>query len=149
MPEFEQSIEIDAPVEQVFEFITTLENWSTTNPSITEVRSVDELDNGVQADITYRMIGIDIKGQLEVDVREPNKHVVNTFTGPGLKGVLEYHLASVDEGTRVVQHADYEFTGSVLDRVIEPVAAGYNRRQFDAVLTNTKEILEAQAKPET
>lgn len=144
MLEFEHTIDIDAPVEQVFEYITALENWPTTNPSISEVRGIEETDGGSRADLTYRMVGIDIEGQLEVDIHDPNRHVVNTFTGSGLSGTLEYHLTPVDGGTHLVQHAEYELTGSVIDRVIEPVAAGYNRRQWEAVLTNTKELIEAQ-----
>ena len=145
MPEFEQSIEINAPVEQVFEYITDLENWPTTNPSIVEVGDIEVRGNTSRADITYRMLGINISGNLEVEIREPNRHAVNTFDGLGLKGTLAYHLTPVDGGTKLVQRANYELTGSVIDKVVEPVAAGYNRRQFKAVLTNTKELIEAQA----
>jgi carbon monoxide dehydrogenase subunit G len=148
MPSFEQSVEIDAPVAQVFEFVTMLENWPKTNPSITTVRNIEQRTNGSRAAITYRMVGINIDGQLEVEIRKPMEHVVNRFTGPGLKGTLEYHLTPVNGGTELVQRADYELTGSVLDKVIEPVAAGFNRRQFEAVLKNTKELIEAQVAQE-
>ena len=63
-----------------------------------------------------------------------------------MTGELHYHYSETDDGTRVIQQADYVFGDSLLERVIEPVGKRYNKRQFKNSLQTTKELIEAEAK---
>lgn len=144
MPTFEHTIEIAAPIDQVFEFGLDPENWRRTTPSLTEIEIVEETDDGVRMNATYKMLGISMDGELELTVVEPNKHTVTTFESPGMTGELHYHYSETDTGTKVVQQADYEFGDSLLERVIKPVAKRYNKRQFKNSLQTSKELIEAE-----
>lgn len=65
-----------------------------------------------------------------------------------MTGELHYHYSETDNGTKVVQQAEYEFGDSLLERVIEPVAKRYNKRQFKNSLQTSKELIEVEAQIE-
>lgn len=145
MPTFEHTIEIAAPIDHVFAFGSDPENWHRATPSLTDVDVVEETDNGFRLTATWRMLGMSLDGDMEFEVVEPNEHTVTRFESPGMTGELHYHFSETEEGTKVVQRADYEFGDSLLERVLEPVAKRYNKRQFKNSLQTTKELIEAEA----
>lgn len=144
MQTFEHETHIDAPAERVADYVTSPANWATIHPTITDVRVAEEREDGALVDLTYRMAGIPIPGRLELTVEKPDEHIVSRFSGRGMSGRLDYYLTPEDEGTGFVQHARYELTGTVLDRVLEPVARRYNERQFERSLVNLRTVLEAE-----
>lgn len=143
MPTFEHTVEVAAPIEQVFEFGNDPHNWERVTPSLS-VENVEETDNGLRMDTTYKMLGISMEGKMEYSIVEPRTHTVSSFESPGMTGELHYHYEETDGGTRVIQRADYEFGDSLLQRVIEPVAKRYNKRQFKNSLETSKELIEAE-----
>ncbi|MFC7215962.1 SRPBCC family protein [Saliphagus sp. GCM10025334] len=148
MPKFEHTIEIEAPVDRVFQFGIDPENWRRTMPSLTDVEIVEETDDGLRMNATYRLLGTSMDGEMEMRIVEPNEHTITTFESPGMTGELHYHYSETDSGTRVVQRADYEFGDSLFERVLEPVAKRYNKRQFRNSLRTSKELVEAEGAPE-
>ncbi len=144
MPTFEHTIEIAAPIDQVFEFGLDPENWRRTTPGLTDVQIVEETDDGLRMDATYKMLGISMDGTMEMQIVEPGEHTITTFESPGMTAELHYHYSATDSGTTVVQRADYEFGDSLVQRVIEPVAKRYNERQFKNSLRTSKELIEAE-----
>lgn len=144
MPTFEHTIEVAAPIDQVFEFGTDPENWQRSMPSLTDVEVVEETDGVLHIDATYRMLGISMDGEMEFTVVEPNAHTLTTFESPGMSGELHFRYSETDTGTKVVQQCEYEFGDSLLERVMEPVAKRYNKRQFKNALETTKELIEAE-----
>ncbi|WP_312907754.1 SRPBCC family protein [Natronosalvus caseinilyticus] len=145
MPTFEHTIEVEAPVDRVFQFGIDPENWRRTMPSLTDVEIVEETDDALLMNATYRLLGTSMDGKMEMRIAEPNKHTITTFESPGMTGELHYHYAATDSGTKVVQRADYEFGDSLIERVLEPVAKRYNERQFKHSLRTSKELVEAEA----
>lgn len=148
MPTFEHTIEIEAPIEHVFAFGNDPENWQRVTPALTDVEIVEETDDSVQMHATWRLLGQAVDGEMTFRVVEPNEHTVTTFESPGMTGELHYRYSETDSGTKVVQQADYEFGGSLLERVLEPVAKRYNKRQFKNSLETTKELIESEARAE-
>lgn len=144
MPTFEHTIEIAAPIDQVFEFGIDPENWRRTTPGLTDIEIVEETEDGLRMNATYKMLGISMDGEMEMTIVEPNEHTVTTFESPGMTGEMHYHYSETDSGTKVVQRADYEFGDSLLERVLEPVAKRYNKRQFKNSLKTSKELIEAE-----
>ncbi|WP_254861479.1 SRPBCC family protein [Halovivax gelatinilyticus] len=144
MPTFEHTVDVAAPVNRVFTFGIDPENWRRTTPSLTEIEVIEETDDGLRMDATYRLLGKSMDGELEMTIVEPNEHVVTTFDSPGMTGELHYHYEETDDGTRVIQRADYEFGDSLLERVIEPVAKRFNKRQFKNSLETSRELIEAE-----
>jgi carbon monoxide dehydrogenase subunit G len=145
MPTFEHTIEIDAPIEYVYEFGIDPENWQRTMPSLTAIENIEETDDGLRMDLTYKLLGISLDGEMQFTIVEPHEHTVSAFQSPGMTGELHYHFSETDSGTEVVQQVDYEFGDSLLQRVVEPVAKRYNKRQFENALRTTKELVEAEA----
>lgn len=145
MPTFEHTVEIAAPIEHVVEFNTDPKNWPRTMASLHDLEIVDRTPEGSRMTATYRMLGISFDGEMTLTVTEPNERMVVTFESPGMAGEMHVSFSETDGGTRVVQRADYEFGGSLRERVLEPVAKRYNDRQFRNHLQNMKELLEAEA----
>lgn len=148
MPSFEHTIDIAAPIDHVFAFGTDPENWRRTTPSLSNIEIVEETDDGLRMEVTYELLGRTIHGDMEFEIVEPNAHTVAYFESPGMTGEMHYHYAETDNGTHVVQQCDYEFGDSLLERVLEPVAKRYNKRQFKNALQTSKELIEAEAKVE-
>lgn len=149
MHTFEHTIEVAAPVEQVFEWSTRSENWQRSTPSLSEFVVHEETDEGVHLTATYSMLGMDQETEMEMEIVEPNRLMITTFESPGMTGEMQYRFEEIDGGTRVVQSCEYEFGDSLLERIIEPVASRYNRRQFRNSLQTSKELIEAEVGAET
>lgn len=145
MHTFEHTVEVAAPVEQVFEFGIDPENWERTVPGLTDVEVVEESEDGLRATGTYRMLGISQDTEMEMTIVEPGAEIVTDFDSGGMVGELRYRFEEIEDGTRVTQSAEYEFGDSLLERIIEPVASRYNRRQFRNSLETSKELVEAEA----
>lgn len=143
MPTFEHTVVIEAPIDRVFEFGADPENWQRVTPSLTNVEIVEETENGYRLKGTWKMLGMKLSGDMEFVIVEPNEHTVTSFDSSGMSGELHYQYSDTPTGTQVVQSADYEFGDSLLDRVIEPVAKRYNKRQFKNALETSKELIEA------
>lgn len=145
MPTFAHTIEIAAPIDHVFEFGNDPKNWQRTTPSLTNVDVVQETDDGLSLTATWKMLGMSMDGEMEFEIVKPNTHTITRFESPGMTGELHYHYSETDDGTKVVQKADYEFGDSLRNRVMEPVGKRYNKRQFKNSLQTTKELIEAEA----
>lgn len=148
MPTFEQTITIAAPVETVFAFDTDPRNWPRTMSSLKNLEIVSETDETTHMNATYSLLGYPMNGTMELTIVEPNEHMIATFESPGMTGETHNHYSETDAGTRIVNRVDYEFGDSLLERVIEPVAVRYNRRQFRSHLEHTKERIEAEVRAE-
>jgi len=144
MPTFEHSVEIDAPIDEAFEWGTDPNNWRRATPSLSEIEILEETDDGVRMNAVYRMLGTSVDTEMVFRVVEPNAHTVTSFESPGMTGEMHYSYSETDTGTRVVQRCEYRFGGSLLERVIEPVAKRYNKRQFEQSLHTSKELIEAE-----
>ncbi|NHN41486.1 SRPBCC family protein [Halorubellus sp. JP-L1] len=145
MPTFEHTIEIAAPIDQVFAFNDDPKNWLRTNPSLVSVDVGEETDDGIWMDTTYRMLGMELDGGLTLRRVEPTEHIM-TFENGGMSGDIHFEYAETPSGTTVVQRADYEFGDRLRDRIVAPVAKRYNKRQFSQSLELTKDLVEAEAK---
>ena len=142
MPTFEHSVVIAAPIDHVFAFGADPENWRRTMPSLTEIEIVEETDDELRMTATYKLLGMRMDGTLVKRIVEPNEHTITTFESPGMTGEVHYHYSETDDGTMVVQRADYEFGDSIVERVMEPVAKRYNKRQFKNSLETTRDLVE-------
>ena len=144
MPTFEQSIEIEAPVDRVFEFTSRTDYWSQVSPSLADTEVIEETDDGFLLAAVWKMLGMSIDGTLEFEVLEPNEHTLTRFESSSLDGEMHAYLSETADGTEVVQRFDYEFGDSLLDRALRPVARRFNERQFKQALQTTKDLVEAQ-----
>lgn len=146
MQRYRKQTWINAPPEAVFETLAKPDVWHLIIPSITEREIEETREEGYRVSYTYKLTGVKINGTLETVAYEPPEQLVVAITG-GMRGQFIFALESQGTGTRVSFEAEYEFTGTVLDRVIRPFAVRYNTRQFDSLLANLKDLLETKNQP--
>lgn len=145
---FQSETTIDAPPERVFEFLNTPENDLEYISGLVEVDDIEELPNGGHRyDYVYKLAGIKLDGTVEVVECEPNERLVFEMTGP-MSGTAEYSFEPEADGTRLSSTLDVDLTGTVLDRVLEPVARQFLKRDHASSVTLVKAIVEAEVDAE-
>ncbi len=138
------SIEIDADVERVYDYLDDPHNHAEVTPSLSDVRDVEPLENGgKRLAFTYEMAGVGLDGELVQTVAEPNERLAFDMHGR-LEGEIDLELEPTDEGARLTYTAHYELPGAVLSRVAEPFVKRYNEREQRTMLENTKSRLELE-----
>ncbi|MEF8814797.1 MAG: SRPBCC family protein [Halovenus sp.] len=144
MSEFKHSVEIEAPIEYVFEFDSDPENWTKTMPGLRDLEIVEETEESVRMTAVYEMLGMSIDIEEELTIVEPNEHYRVTIEGDEVSGEVNNYFEGIDNGTRISHRAEFEFGDSLFDRLLAPVARRYNERQFKNHLQHTKELIEAE-----
>lgn len=135
-------ITINASPETVFAFLDEPTNHQTITPAITEVSSIEPLDNGgKELDFTYRLVAVPVSGHLTQTVHEPPNRLEFEMEG-GLSGELGFEIEAIDEGSRVTYSATYAIPGHVISRVVEPFVRRYNESELQSTLANLKREVE-------
>ena len=145
MMKFEVSIVINRPIEEVFAFLSDLEDNSKWRPGQIEARKTSEGPIGVGT--TYRMVnnvlGRRIEGEAEVTEYEPNrKYAVKSKSGYfpfEARRIFE----PVEGGTRVRFAMEAE-PGGVF-KLAEPLVASMAKRRVEADAAILKDLMEARA----
>ncbi|WP_343217980.1 SRPBCC family protein [Halobellus inordinatus] len=132
---------IDRPREAVFEYMDVPENQARISPRLSRVETLGVLDNGgKRARYTYRL-GFPFRGEVRGVVHEPPERIVFELSGD-IEGRLQWTFETVDDRTLVTYAADYDFgLPPILDRVLGPIAARYNRRELERTLANLDQQL--------
>ncbi|MDZ7747293.1 MAG: SRPBCC family protein [Halobacteriales archaeon] len=140
-----ETINIDAPLSDVFAYMDEPHNQVEITPSLSDVRSVEDLgDDGKRLEYTYTMAGISLDGTLETTIYEPESQVTFEMAEGPLSGELRWQFRATDAGgTRVTYSASYELPSPVLETVVRPFAERYNERELETTLQNLKTRLEA------
>jgi uncharacterized protein YndB with AHSA1/START domain len=135
---FENTVVIRRPIEEVFAFLSDLENVPKWNYAIVETRKVSEGPVGLGA--VYRQVrSVPSRSEerLEVTAFNPPGHLeIRGQLGP-FPSRLSYALDALPEGTRLTNSVELELRGPgrVLGRVAVP-------RVRDAVATNLRKLKE-------
>jgi uncharacterized membrane protein len=138
MPEFENTIRIERPVEEVFAFLSDFENIPKWNYYVLEVRQLSE--NPIGVGTTYHQIRKTDEQDFRIIEFEPN-HTVAVKTLPQSSPDLEMRFTLYEEGgtTRIRDEWKLETgTPAILERLLR-------RRVKSAVAENLaklKELLE-------
>ena len=137
-----EDILLDAPVESVYEYMDDPHNHAEVTPSITDVRNVEQLENGgKRLEHTYGMAGIGVDGELE-EVEHIEDELMRFEMRGELEGEIELFFEEENGGTRLTYTAEYEIPGKVLERLVEPFVRRYNERELRTTLENVKARLE-------
>jgi len=144
MAEYEQSVWIDRPVEEVFEFATNPEKEPLWNTGMVESEIVSEGPMGVGTRVrsVNRALGRNTESTWEVTEYEINrKKAVKSTSGP-----MPFRAASVFEsvegGTNLTFSMQAEAGG--ISKVIAPIIVRMLKGQTEKSFANLKELLEAQ-----
>ena len=141
MATFENTVMIARPIEDVFAFLSDLENIPKWNYAIVETRKISEGPVGVGT--TYhqvRSVPSRSEERLEITTYDPPRQLeIRGQLGP-FRSRLFYALDTIPEGTRVTNTVEVELRGPgrLLGRLAEPRV----REAVAANLRKLKELLE-------
>jgi hypothetical protein len=140
---FSNTITIQRPAQEVFAFVSDLENVPKWNYAIVETRKTSEGELGVGT--TYRQIR-SIPSRSEETLRvtgfEPDRQFeFEGDLGP-LRGRLLYEFDEVDGATRLINIAELEASG--LLALAAPIASGRIRDAVAENLQTLKQLLEGE-----
>jgi uncharacterized membrane protein len=142
MSKIEKSIFINAPVKNVFTFMSEPGNLPEIWPSLIEIRNVQPLPNGGYCyEWIYKMAGLCFNGQAEWTEFVKNQRIVDQNLS-GIPSTFVWIYEPEDGGTRVSVQVEYALPGAVLSRMAEPVVNKMNEHEAETVLANLKARME-------
>lgn len=144
MTKYDIDIEIDAPIDYVFEWGTTPANWRRSMPGLIEQEVVEETDEGTRYRNTMKLLGQTTTSEELYTVDTENYRTISTFDDKDMNGELVFEYTEVDGGTRVRVHGEVESGTSLFERAIQPVVSRYMKRQFRNTLRTMKELIEVE-----
>ncbi|GIK62647.1 MAG: hypothetical protein BroJett018_04410 [Chloroflexota bacterium] len=146
MPQVQQSIKIDAPVEKVFAFIAEqpermVEWWPPIE--LQERLTPPPTQVGSRSRYQYNMMGIKVRGEHEVMQFIANQRLyIKTLTG--LDCAFDFQFETPDTNqTQLTVRIEYMLPASVLGRILDKtLVERENLQNLEVGLTNLKRILE-------
>jgi uncharacterized membrane protein len=142
MPSFRKSIEIKAPISEVFDFMAAPEHLPEIWPSLIEVSNVEmKPDGGHSYDWVYKMAGMRFQGHSETtEVQKERLAVVKNEKG--ILSTFRWSYQGKNDRTEVTVEVDYEIPGAILGKLAEPFIRRLNEQEAETVLANLKARLE-------
>lgn len=145
MAHITRSININAPLSKVFDYVANPENWTRYVTSLLSVKNISSKvpDSGTTFEWVYRMLGVNFSGKGSIVEYEKNRRFVLRMEGSF--PIKETYLFEDAKGnTNLTFEIDYEMPGRLLgiiknSRIIEKL----NMKEADAVLEKIKALCEA------
>ncbi len=139
-----RSIDINAPLSKVFEFVASPKNWTTYLTSLVKVEnfSTEDLQSGTTFEWTYRMMGMDFNGKGQI--LEYEKDRLYKMRMEGHFPITEtFRFEGNDQKTTLTVEIEYELPGKVLGVLADKmVLEKLNVKEADGVLERIKTICE-------
>ena len=143
MVRVEDRIDIDASIDEVFDYMDQPENQAEITPSLVESELVERLPNGgSRAKYTYSFVGVHLNGEVRATAHDRPHHIAFEMDGD-LEGTIEWTLEEANSGTHITYVAEYDIPVPVLKSVAESFARRYNEREVTTLLQNLKDRMEA------
>jgi carbon monoxide dehydrogenase subunit G len=139
MTRLERSFTINAPVNEVFSYISDPVNQMEYIPSVIDIRDVRGHGVGLTCSWTYKIMGIRINGEAEVTEFVPDKRYVIKTKGGG-ESVWDWTFEGQAARTKVALKVDYSIPVPVL-KLGEAVFGRLNELEADHAIAILKERL--------
>lgn len=141
----DNSIEIAASPESVFDFVADPDNHPDFMPSLRAVGDVRENDVGMQGTYTFSMLGAKLTGTFtDVVFERPQKRSYEL--AGDIRGTVTWLVEETTDGARLRCKSSLSFPGpAILDGVAEAVIGRLLEKEFEATLVNIQVMLEAVA----
>jgi len=144
MVKVERSILLNAPVEQVFDYMADVHSNVEYIPGMIDVRDIQETPDyvGTHFKWTYKMAGIKFDGETTVLEWEQYKRVVTDSKG-GIKAKWYFTFGREAAGSKLSIAVEYEVPMPVLGKLAEAVVRRQNEKELELTLSNVKARVEA------
>lgn len=143
MPKIHRSVEIKAPVKEVYSYLENPESNPEWMTSMIEVHNIKGSGVGTHFNWTYKMVGVPLKGESQFIEDVPQKHIVVKTKG-GAESTWTFDLQDRDTYTMLDLDIDYRIPVPVVGRLAEKALLKRNEREAESSLMNIKEKLEAR-----
>ena len=151
MLKLRKTVAINAPVSEVFAYLSEPENLLEIWPSMQEIKNVKaEKNGGYEFDWVYKMAGVRFHGHSETVALEPN-HLIVRKNERGIPSTFRWTFEDHGDTTVFTSEVDYEMPGGLLGKLAQPFVRGVNEREadlFDANLKARCEAAHAMAHPQ-
>ena len=139
MPHLVNSVDIRRPVEEVFDYVSDLQNELEWNPNLTSIERLSSGPLGVGTRFAAKWRG---SPPLTIQVtRFERPRVFEAFmAGKGMDGTFRAEFSPLGDGTHATVAMDSHLTG--LMRLMSPVIGRALQRQEERNLANVKSRLE-------
>jgi ligand-binding SRPBCC domain-containing protein len=141
----EESVEINRPPEEVFDYVANRENLPEWSAPIQEVRKETQsslVEEGARFTSVATLLGRRFETPFEVSVHDPpRRHTDRSMGGPFPQEYTHIFEKVEGGGTRLTEVTDGEPGGFF--RLAGPLLEMAGRRQFRADLETLKDLLEA------
>jgi len=141
MTTIHNSININAPVEEVFAYLADpmkIQEWMV---GMTEVMDVTGSGVGEQYHWKYKMAGVPLRGESTISEHVPNERRVAESKG-GITSTFTFTFAAHEGGTKLDMDVDYTIPVPVLGKLAEKLVLKRHQRDADTSMENLKERLE-------
>lgn len=142
MPRIHKSVEIKAPVKEVYDYLMDPEKELEWLTSIMEVKDVTGAGVGKHFKWTYKMAGFRLNGESTFTEDVPEKKIKVESKG-GVESTWNWKLDQRKDITVLDLDLDYRIPVPVLGKLAENVLLKRNEHEADLALTNIKERLES------
>ena len=137
-----KTINIKAPVEKVFEYISEPTNLPEIWPSLVEVKDVQKLPSGgTRNRWVYKMAGILLEGTSEETEYVPNQRLVSKTKG-AVESTQIWMFQPEVGGTKVTFEVEYTVPIPVLGKLAEAIIVKMNEHEGELILANLKTRME-------
>lgn len=142
MAHLTKSVEIQAPVSKVYEFMTEPTNLPEIWPSMVEITDIKRPPDGTLSyHWKYKMAGMMFEGDSQTEEVIPEQRVVVTNVS-GIPSRFVWTYQPKNGGTQLTVDIEYTIPVPVLGRLAEAAIVKMNDREADALLANLKTIME-------
>jgi uncharacterized membrane protein len=137
--QFEKSISIPAPVEEVFDYVADRSHLATIWPSLIAIKDVKRLPSGGYAfQYVYKMAGWRLEGTGSDSEYVAKERIITKLTG-GVEGTITFRFEAVSpKQTKVILAVVYAMPKEAAPPVGEPLVAQMNEHEAELVLRNLK-----------
>lgn len=153
MPTFESSIDIDAPIEAVYEFHRDTRNAAriaSDGQEFLKIIGDFPLDQGDEVELHVKMAPLPGTQVWRVRITElaaPTLVVDELIKGPFAQFRHEHRFApNGSGGTTLTDHVEWKLPGGFAAKAIEPIAKSQLEKSFAQRQAATKRILEEEAR---
>ena len=141
MASWKDSILIHAAPNDVFAYVDDPTELPTWLPAMIEVRNVVGTGLGQQYEYTYKMGGLQLRGQSVVIEHVPNERGVHQVLGM-ISALWDYSVEPHPDGTVLNIEVDYTIPIPVLGRLAERLTIKQNAASFELALISVKDVME-------
>lgn len=142
MLNFEKSVTISAPLDQVFDYFADRSHLPTIWPSLIDLTDLKKRPTGgATFKYAYKMAGMRLEGEGEDNEYVAKERIVTKLTG-GLEGTITFRVERFGTATKAHLAVAYTSPALLVRKVGEPFLAQVNEHEAELVLRNLKAYCE-------